>query len=984
MFLLPKSFGPLTLKRKLGAGGVAASYAGELNDPVKGDVQVVIRRILPYLLKDRARLPSVEARVRDLMGVRHPYLVQVMDWIAVEDERFIVEQRVDGVDLERVVHWCKQNNRSLPPNIFLHLATQICTGVEALHGRPGKGTGAQNILHLGLTPGHLFVTREGKVLVGGYALTRSPTSLPHGGVNGPVAAPMEYLSPEQTHPDQKLTPASDVFALGSVLYELLTNRSLFKAESNLNTIHRVRRAEVSSQLLEVKQQIAGLDKVLYRALSLNPRHRYQRAFVLREDLRGLMAGYTFASIASEVQSFLAPLFQHLDANAPIPDAHGYDDNKATQVAKDPIGDASRISKQVKISQSTRKRAPAPVPAPPPSQAVARPAPTAEAAARPIAPPVPPPPSSVMDAAPAPPPRAAIPVPQLGTPKAAPPPRLAAPPPPPPSSIGGEQTRIRVQPQTDSLENDDSTRIRVQGSGGDGIHGESTQIRIEPGPTAGEPAPPPPVLPTANAPEADEPINTSLAAATAAVIGGGAAAAAAAAAAFGDKPHSNDQALAAPSPITAPMPAPPKRQEPELELDDPPPPQERLASPVPLPRPVAPSPKPIAPPMAPPQVTAPQVTAPQAPAPTASDRLAAAAPPPSRPAQPHAAPQVQSAAAQAPVGGPPPQQKSGTSWLPIAVGAVAFFGIVCVGGWFITQDDGVEVAAQAELTEDAPPIAEPIEEPVEEPAEPLVADVEPEEEEPEVVKEEPRERPQDNARAANTYTPPANTYTPPANTYTPPANTYTPPAETYTPPADTRSRTRDEDAVADVEIDDTPSDATAVEQYHGSARAGRLTPSDVMNLEMVDTSDPSYTRSRALLLMNAEQAGDTRSTSRYLDQLMVLPENQYNPVFLSKRAQYDANRGSYRTALDTSVLAERYWARIPPELIFETKAEIYETQAGALQGLFYANQDSLDLLDQAIAGWEKYQRHVEKQGRTDLSSRAEKKLATLRDVQARLQ
>ena len=982
MFLLPKTFGPLTLKRKLGAGGVAESYAGELKDPVKGDVQVVIRRILPYILNDRARLPSVEARVRDLMGVRHPYLVQVMDWVAVEQERFIVEQRIDGVDLERVVHWCKQNNRSLPPNIFLHLATQICTGVEALHGRPGKGTGAQNILHLGLTPSHLFVTREGKVVVGGYALTRSPTSLPHGGVNGPVAAPMEYLSPEQTHPDQKLTPASDVFALGSVLYELLTNRSLFKAESNLNTIHRVRRAEVSSQLLEVKQQIAGLDKVLYRALSLNPRHRYQRAFVLREDLRGLMAGYTFAAIASEVKSFLAPLFEHLDNAAPAPDATGYDDDKATQVAPDPVADASRISKQVKISQSTRKRTPVPAPPAPPAPPQAggqtttvfptgalgnHEPPTEEAAAQPIAPPLkvpPPPPSSAMDAAPAPPPRVPIPTPQLSAPRPAPPPRIAAPP-PPPSSVGGEQTRIRVTPQTDSLEGDDSTRIRVQGSGGDGIHGESTQIRIEPGPSEDGDAPPPPVLPASSEPAPDsEPISTSLAAATAA-IGGGAAAAAAAAAAFGG---SDDKSLAAPSPITAPMPAPPKRQAPELELDDPPPSQEKLASPMPLPRPVAPSPKPIAPPTA---------AAPKPPQPSPSDRLAASAPPP-RPAAPAPAPQVQSAAV-APAGVPPEEPRESTNWLPLAVGAVAFFGIVCIGGWFITQEDGVEVAAQVdEPIEEAPVIAEPIE--PEEAPEVAAADIEEPEEAPEPVVEAPAERPQQNTRpaAANTYTPPANTYTPPANTYTPPANTYTPPEP------DTRSRSRDDDAVADADIDDTPSEASPVEQYHESARAGRLTPSDVMNLEMVDTSDPSYTRSRALLLMNAEQAGDTRSTSRYLDQLMVLPENQYNPVFLSKRAQYDANRGSYRTALDTSVLAERYWARIPPELIFETKAEIYETQAGALQGLFYANQDSMDLLEQAIAGWEKYQRHVEKQGRTDLSSRAEKKLATLRDVQARLQ
>ena len=94
-----------------------------------------------------------------------------------------------------------------------------------------------------------------------------------------------------------------------MLYELLVLRPMFRADSSLQTIHKVRRAEVTTQLLEVKEILSGLDKVLFRALSLNPRHRYQRAFVLREDLRGLMAGFSFADIESVAREFLAPVFR---------------------------------------------------------------------------------------------------------------------------------------------------------------------------------------------------------------------------------------------------------------------------------------------------------------------------------------------------------------------------------------------------------------------------------------------------------------------------------------------------------------------------------------------------------------------------------------------------------------------------------------------------------------------------------------------------
>ena len=341
MLLLPKKVGSYTLQRKLGTGGVAESYVGT-SEAAPGR-PVVIRRILPYVLRDAARASAIDGRVKDLLGVRHPFLVHVVESFGEGEEQYLVEEYVDGVSLDKVLAWCRQSGRTIPHNVFLNIATQVCNGLEALHGRAGKGSNSEHVLHLALKPGAIFVTRDGKVMVGGYGLTRSPTSLPHGGVSGPVPSRMEYLSPEQTHPDQKLAPASDIFALGAVLYELLTIESLFRADSNLQTIHRVRRAEVTTQLLRVKELLPGLDKVLYRALSLNPRHRYQRAFVLREDLRGLMAGYSFATIAEDTRTFLQPLLETLAPPLSAVDAAPDAPADADSFAESPITEVNILA-----------------------------------------------------------------------------------------------------------------------------------------------------------------------------------------------------------------------------------------------------------------------------------------------------------------------------------------------------------------------------------------------------------------------------------------------------------------------------------------------------------------------------------------------------------------------------------------------------------------------------------------------------------------
>jgi hypothetical protein len=290
--------------RKLDADGISESFVAILDDPP--GKQVVARRILPVVTRDAARIAQLRARVGDLRAAQHPTLVPLFDLVEADGDLYVLEEWSEGVDLGAIIAHCLAQGTTVPHNVYLNLATQVCNALEALHARPGAESGSENVLHLALTPRAMWVTTDGRVTVGRYGLSRSPTAIATS-TTGTLPVGVEYLAPEQTHQDQKLTPASDIFALGGILYELLTLRAMFRAESSLQTIHRVRRAEVTTQLLEVKEIMPGLDKVLFRALSLNPRHRYQRAFVLREDLRGLMAGYSFNDIETVTRAFLSPI-----------------------------------------------------------------------------------------------------------------------------------------------------------------------------------------------------------------------------------------------------------------------------------------------------------------------------------------------------------------------------------------------------------------------------------------------------------------------------------------------------------------------------------------------------------------------------------------------------------------------------------------------------------------------------------------------------
>lgn len=169
---LPTKFGSLTLVRKLGESSTAETYEGYQAEGEAG--RVLVRRVAPALIADPAARQAVETRIRDLMGVRHPFLVPVMDLLTPAGECLMVEQWVEALPFSTVIAWCRDQGVGIPHNVFLNLSTQICNGLEALHGRPGKASGNPNVLHMALRPSTLFVNLDGRILLGGYGLTRSP------------------------------------------------------------------------------------------------------------------------------------------------------------------------------------------------------------------------------------------------------------------------------------------------------------------------------------------------------------------------------------------------------------------------------------------------------------------------------------------------------------------------------------------------------------------------------------------------------------------------------------------------------------------------------------------------------------------------------------------------------------------------------------------------------------------------------------------
>ena len=170
-------------------------------------------------------MAKLRARVGDLVHVHHPTIAPVHGIHELDGDTYVLEDWVDGIGLDVLVDRARRRRieagQALPHNVFLDFAAQVCNGLEALHGRQGQESGAEQVLHLGLSLQSVVVREDGQLSLCGLGLVAHPTTLPPTSPS-PSQALIRYLAPEQTHPDQALSPATDVFALGTMLYELLT------------------------------------------------------------------------------------------------------------------------------------------------------------------------------------------------------------------------------------------------------------------------------------------------------------------------------------------------------------------------------------------------------------------------------------------------------------------------------------------------------------------------------------------------------------------------------------------------------------------------------------------------------------------------------------------------------------------------------------------------------------------------------------------
>lgn len=281
---------------RLDAGGMAEVFRGIAESTVGGLKRAVaIKRILPSLTKNKKFVTMFLDEAKLALHLQHANIVQVYDVGSspggsdTEPAYFLVMEFIDGANLKVILESMKAQGQRLPVAQTLFILMEVCKALAYAHDLNDPETGKPlGIVHRDISPPNILISRRGEVKLADFGLAKAASQLENTDP-GVVKGKFSYLSPEAAR-GEEVDNRADIFAVGILLYEMLTGKRLFDGETDYQTVLLVRKAEVPSIPAQNPDVSTELEQIVRKALALDPGQRFQRA----DDLGDALAQYLFS------------------------------------------------------------------------------------------------------------------------------------------------------------------------------------------------------------------------------------------------------------------------------------------------------------------------------------------------------------------------------------------------------------------------------------------------------------------------------------------------------------------------------------------------------------------------------------------------------------------------------------------------------------------------------------------------------------------
>jgi len=277
------TLGKYEVIRQIAIGGMAELYLARTSGIEGFEKLVVLKRILPQYVSNASFINMFLNEARIAATLHHGNIAQVYDIGVDEGDYFFAMEYVHGEDLDHILIAAEEQGVPVSLDAALTLVAGLCAGLHYAHERSGVDGKPLQIVHRDVSPSNVLVSYDGSVKLVDFGIARatSRAGTTHGGgIKGKIA----YMSPEQCKARSQLDRRSDIYAVGTILYELSTGRQPFLGETEYQVLNQIVNDDPPEPTRIVPSYPPALERIVLRALSRDPDARYPTALALQTDV----------------------------------------------------------------------------------------------------------------------------------------------------------------------------------------------------------------------------------------------------------------------------------------------------------------------------------------------------------------------------------------------------------------------------------------------------------------------------------------------------------------------------------------------------------------------------------------------------------------------------------------------------------------------------------------------------------------------------
>ena len=307
-----EQFGQYALLDRIAVGGMAEVWKARMRGVEGFQKTVAIKRILPHLTDSSDFISMFVDEAKLAAQLSHPNIIHIYDLGKIGQHYYIAMEYVEGQNLRTILNGTAERAMPLPVGLVLLIGARLASALDYAHRKRDFDHREMGLVHRDVSPQNVLISYDGDIKLCDFGIAKAVANASRTQM-GALKGKLQYMSPEQAW-GRPVDPRSDIFSLGSLLFEMSTGRRLFTGDNEISVLEAVRECHVEEPS-ELNAEIpAEFNAIILKALAKDPADRYQHAGELQQELEQVL----YSRKPTPGPADLAMFLEHLRSAPAVP------------------------------------------------------------------------------------------------------------------------------------------------------------------------------------------------------------------------------------------------------------------------------------------------------------------------------------------------------------------------------------------------------------------------------------------------------------------------------------------------------------------------------------------------------------------------------------------------------------------------------------------------------------------------------------------